>query len=89
MQISFKATPEEHETISRIVARARTINPELETLCTTMDITAAHANGNPLDLARLEAFPNFDFMHDVVGIVNHLDRETGKLKNFFVPRSSK
>jgi len=29
---------------------------------------------------------NFDFLHDVIGIVNHLNRETGELEDYFVPR---
>jgi hypothetical protein len=52
----------------------------------TMDFQATHANGNPLDLARLLEFPPFDFAHDVIGIVNHLNRETGKLERCFSPR---
>lgn len=53
-----------------------------------MDITAVHANGNPLKLAELLATDDFNFTHDVFGITRHIDRETGKLGGCFVPRFS-
>ncbi len=53
-----------------------------------MDITATHANGCPLDLDKLLAAPDFDFAHDVFGIRRHLDRTTGELRDFFLPRCS-
>lgn len=53
-----------------------------------MDITATHLNGTPLDLDRLLAFDDLNFVHDVFGIARHLDRSTGKLQNCFVPRSA-
>lgn len=56
-----------------------------------MDITATHANGCPLDLARLLDADDFNFAHDVFGIARHLDRDGasatgGQLLNCFVPR---
>lgn len=54
-----------------------------------MDLAATHANGMPLDLEKLLAFPDFDFSHDVFGIREHLDRSTGQLLHCFVPRSAK
>jgi hypothetical protein len=54
-----------------------------------MDISACHSNGCPLRLADLLAAKNFDFMHDVAGIHNNIDRETGKLKGNFLPRYHK
>ncbi|KKK55056.1 hypothetical protein LCGC14_3078450, partial [marine sediment metagenome] len=39
-----------------------------------------------LDLARFLEGPDFDFAHDVWGIRNHLNRETGQLENCFLPR---
>lgn len=52
-----------------------------------MDITATHI-ANPLKLGELLAADNFNFSHDVFGIRRHLDRETGKLGDCFVPRFS-
>lgn len=50
-----------------------------------MDIDNADKQFN----LRLDDFLNaepFDFMHDVCGIVQNIDRETGKIGNLFVPR---
>lgn len=84
--LSFKATREEHEAISRIVERALLMRPDLDRLTLDMDLTACHANGCPLDFAKLESFDAFNFSHDVFGIVRHIDRDTGKLTRCFVPR---
>ena len=56
-----------------------------------MDITAADGvNGNrPLDYDRWLAADNFNFMHDLSGICRHIDRETGEIGGFFVPRFTK
>lgn len=54
-----------------------------------MDLTATHLNGNPLDLEKFLAAPDFDFIHDIDGIARHLDRETGKLGDCFSPRCSR
>lgn len=54
-----------------------------------MDVSAVHANGNPLRLADLLAADDFNFGHDMSGICNCLDRETGKLMNGFSPRFSR
>ena len=51
-----------------------------------MDIEAVHANGTPLRLADLLAADTFNFTHDVVGIQNCIDRNTGGLRNHFLPR---
>lgn len=53
-----------------------------------MDIAACHANGNPLNLEKLLAADDFNFEHDVFGIRDTIDRETGKLTCFFSPRCS-
>lgn len=54
-----------------------------------MDVTAVHANGNPLRLEDLLAADDFNFEHDMSGICNCLDRETGKLTRGFSPRFSR
>jgi hypothetical protein len=51
-----------------------------------MDITAIHCNGTPLRLADLAAADDFGFFHDVYGINRHIDRDTGTLTGFFLPR---
>lgn len=51
-----------------------------------MDVTACHANGCPLDLKKLLDADDFNFAHDIFGINQHINRKTGKLERFFVPR---
>lgn len=66
--------------------------PDLRTpdfkMNTMMDLAAADGvNGNPpIDWDRLLAADNFNFIHDVGGIGSHMDRVTGKLGGFFLPR---
>ena len=90
---SFKNTKEECPEIHLIARRAIQLyakhDVKLNFMDIEMDITACHANGCALDLPKLRTFPDFDFMHDVSGIYRHLDRNTGKLLDCFVPRSAK
>lgn len=51
-----------------------------------MDLSACHANAYPLRLEALLAADPLNFTHDVCGIGAHMNRETGKLENHFVPR---
>lgn len=92
MTISFKVTPADADLIGECVTRARALyvahGHEVDKLSLTMDITAAHANGYPLRLADLLAADDFNFLHDVGGIMQHMDRETGLLLDHFSPRFS-
>lgn len=88
--VRFDVSPADRELIGRIVVRARAVGLiELDGLGLTMDLTATHANGCPLDLALLLDAPAFDFAHDIAGIARHLDRLTGKLGDCFVPRCAR
>lgn len=49
----------------------------------------ATARRSRLDLERLAGFPDFDFAHDVYGIMRHMDRTTGKLGGCFLPRCAR
>lgn len=85
----FTRDPVAVKLIRKIVTRAIGLyGPEvtLDRLSTEMDLSATHANGCPLNFDRLLAFDDFSFMHDITGIYRHLDRETGKLVDFFRPR---
>ncbi len=53
-----------------------------------IDLTATHCSGCPLDLEKLLAFSDDDFLHDVAGIRQHIDRITGLLMDCFDPRCS-
>lgn len=90
--VSFNVTATERATIHAIAQRAFTIAKDFgcprKAVDFAMDVTAAHANGNPLRLADLLAADDFNFIHDVFGIERHIDRDTGKLGNCFSPRFS-
>ncbi len=89
--INWDVTLEDARTINKIVKRAwKEMEPHYkDPLDLNMDITAIHANGNPLRLKDLLAADDFNFFHDLFGIKEHLDRKTGKLKDFFSPRFSR
>jgi len=86
----FKHTTKKEELvlISKIAKRALENMEDThgDLLSLTMDIQAVHENDFPLRLQELHDAGEFDFFHDVFGIVIHLDRDTGKLKDCFVPR---
>jgi hypothetical protein len=88
--ISFKVSKEDAKLITRIAQRAanaaKDVAIDYPFMDAHMDITACHANGNMLDLQRLIDADDFNFNHDVFGIRRHLNRETGKMMNCFVPR---
>ena len=80
-----KTSREDIDVIDRIVKRARKHGINREVIYLHMDLCAAHITC-PLKLEELLEANTFDFVHDVVGIVNHLNRETGELEDCFVPR---
>jgi hypothetical protein len=91
--ISFRVTEYDSKAIRDIARRAAAFamrhDIQYDFQTAMMDITAVHANGTPLRLDDLLAFPDFDFAHDVFGIRRHLDRETGKLGGHFIPRCAR
>lgn len=96
-EVSFAVTKNEAATIRKIVARGWSIDwlrqsyvkAGCDKTSMVMDVTATHANGNPLRLDDLLAADDFNFAHDMSGIANCLDRNTGRLTNHFRPRFSK
>jgi hypothetical protein len=94
-EISFKVSNTEFDLIQKIADRAMADQKKhrhprdcRKRQDIVMDITAVHANGNPLRLADLLEADDFNFAHDVCGIENCLNRETAELENFFSPRFS-
>lgn len=89
------ATHGERETIQKIAGRAHKMDRQHNGRDARslqhhrMNITACHANGNPLRLEALLEADDFNFAHDVFGIDRHIYRETGHLMNFFRPRYSR
>lgn len=86
--ISFKCSADDRQMINDIADRSNKMHIEITQLDLVMNLIAVHANGNPLNFKKLLKFDDFNFMHDVLGIHNYLDRETGRLANFFSPRCS-
>lgn len=52
-----------------------------------MDITAAHI-ANPLRLDALLNADEFNFIHDICGIRENINRKNGEMNNCFLPRFS-
>lgn len=88
MHVKFNTTEDDGRTISGIVSRAAAFNLGSR-MDIHMDLSATHCNGNPLRLDDLLAADDFNFLHDVCGIMKHLDRDTGKLTGGFTPRFTK
>jgi hypothetical protein len=85
--LNFKTEPGEHDAIV-LIARRATEELNADFVETMMDITVAN-NDTKLDLEGLLAFPRFDFAHDVFGIRRHLNRKTGVIEGYFLPRSAR
>ena len=82
-------TKQDIKIIGKIAKRACEELEIEDRISLSMDITATHISGTPLDLEKLLAFDKFNFAHDINGIMGHLNREDGKLKRGFLPRCSK
>lgn len=82
-------TVEERKTVLAIVDRAVRLyaahDVEIDALSLDMDLCATHYTC-PLRLADLLAADEFNFVHDISGIMRHLNRQTGELGGCFLPR---
>lgn len=92
-QIEWKACPEDTDLLKQIAFRAwellgqKRSAADLERIC--MDLTACHLNGCPLRLNDMLWGNDLDLMHDITLIYKHIDRRTGKLTGFALPRYHK
>ena len=84
MDITPTTTREDFALIHRIADRAVT-SLGLDFLTVALDVEHAHAQ-IPMDIDRLLLADRFNFSHDICGISRHMNRETGRLENCFVPR---
>ena len=90
--VSFRITIADRMLVNLIVVRARALYASLEIEDApsagdlTMDLVATHANGCPMDWSKLLDAKDFSFIHDVAGIVRHINRRSGKLGGCFFPR---
>jgi hypothetical protein len=88
--VNFDISDTDDALLTKIVERAKKESPILiDALSLNMDVCAVNANGCPIDFEKLLNFPAFDFWHDICGIIAHIDRTTGKLRNCFLPRSAR
>jgi len=81
---------EESRLISKIVNRGWEIMKKnyRERLDMIMDIDAANEDC-PLKLQELLDADDNNFYHDIIGIGQHLNRQTRKLEDCFLPRFAK
>lgn len=86
--INLTASKEDTLLIVEIAKKAESFGIRISRLNLVMDLTAAHMKC-PLELTAMLNGSRFDFMHDVIGIVNNLNRETGEIENCFIPRYAK
>lgn len=84
---TLELTLDEDNLISAIVGRYISMKPGFEprTIQIIMDIAYCHHHA-PLDLEGLLQARDADFVHDVSGIINHIDRTTGRMRDLFSPR---
>ncbi len=92
MTVSFDATVEESRIVSLIAKR---VNKELtgafpplspRTISDIeMSLIVCHCNACPLDLQKLLHADRITLLHDIIGIKVHINTQTGKLEDFFLP----
>lgn len=91
--IKFNASEADAALIALIAQRACNVrawaNRGIDKLDLELTITAVHLNDCALDLQQLLEFEQFDFTYDILGMLRHIDRETGKLNDSFLPRCAK
>lgn len=88
-KVSFVTSKHDWQVLHQIAGRAVAQLGIQKVIDWEMDVTAVHANGCPLRLDDLLMADGFNFAHDLCGIYRHLDRETGQLRDCFVPRYAK
>lgn len=89
MTISYEISKADAKRVRGIAERAKLVAMNLDEASTILDLAMCNANGTPLDFAKLAAFDDYNFAHDVFGISNHLDRATGQLRPEFLPRCAR
>ena len=75
--------------IHAITKRAKKLMPKLtgdfQSLSMDLQLADCHI---PLDLVAFLVAPDPDFAHDITVILRHLNRRTGKLQDYFLPRNA-
>lgn len=86
VEIAENALSQEDRVLISKIAKRASIEFGLPAISTALDLTIVHANCVPLLLQEMLDDQTDNFAHDIYGIRGHLNRETGKLENFFEPR---
>lgn len=84
--MNWKVTNHDMALLQKIARRAFELEYSKDETNICMTLTACHANGCPLRLQGLLDARDFDFAHDVLGIMGHINTRTGKLRKHFNPR---
>lgn len=82
----FKVSKKDAHIITEIAERAGQMLGSTDKTSTIIDICACHKNGCPLNLEKLLDAEHQDFLHDIHGINQHIDRRTGNIMDHFLPR---
>jgi hypothetical protein len=85
--VTPKVTKEDYELIHQVAVRAAK-ELGIPVMIFSMDLERVHGCGIPLRLEEMLEDHGSDFIHDVAGITQHLDRNTGQLTDGFSPRFS-
>ena len=95
-KVRFDSTVEELALIRRCVDRYKKLKEGIGQeivggweLDVTMTLDAVNSNGTPIDFQKLLTAYDFSFVHDMDGMEKHIDKNTGKLTGFFLPRSAR
>lgn len=70
---------------NRAISVAEENNIKLDRVRTFIAVGMAHEK-NPLELDSLLKADNLNFIHDLFGILNHIDLNTGEMRDSFLPR---
>lgn len=91
VDLMLKTDPRQREIALDIAKRARDMDRKYnqrharDVLSWQMDILATHVI-TPLRLIDLRDADDANFAHDLFGIARHLDRNTGRMQDCFLPR---
>lgn len=90
--IKFTRTPVTAALIRQCVDRAVRLHLAAggtdDRISLEMDLSAANANGCPMDFERLLSFDDGSFLHDITGIQNNISRISGRMTGHFLPRAA-
>lgn len=76
----------EEDLIKKIVERSKVLIPEFPGIQVYVYIKGTHLHVYRLDLEKLLNYEDKHFIHDITGILDHLNIDKLELKNCFVPR---